>query len=460
MAGQTLVQRALSSPRVTRVVERARPLARSLSGMFADGSTWNTIPGPYTSIIVSDAGLAPMLWPVSESAALTIPAFYRGVSIYCTTLSTLPITTLRGRDRIDDPPWLVHPAGSEVGWTDECAQIIWSLVLRGNAYCLPTSWGYDGYPTSFVVLNPDAVSVNMFADGGLEYTWSNIDGSTSSVWNPDASQLLHIRHNRPPGYYKGLGALDVAGRPGGTLAGVIAAEVYATDVMQNPQPPAVLNSALRLNKTQAEALQAQWADSVARSRYIPAVLSGGVTYQALGVTPRDVELIETRRWGASQVAVLLGLPEYLLGGEMKKNLTYTTTESEMERLWIIGLMPIAVTVERAMGAWTPRGTRIRFVPDAVLRPQTLDRYNAYKIGLDAGFLTIDEVRDTEHLGELPEELTPSTEQETETPAEETTDVVPDELPSQQGSGITPSGMDAQGPSRPPQPLQALPGGAP
>jgi HK97 family phage portal protein len=414
-----------------------------------NGGMWNTIPGPYTSVFIGDNGVAPMLWPVPESVALSIAAFYRGVAIYADTLSTLPITTLRGSERIDDPSWLVHPAGSEVGWTDECAQVVWSLIMRGNAYAVPTSYGYDGYPTSFVVLNPDYVSLTLVAEGVL-YSWTNIDGSTSSMLNPSGLDLLHIRLHRTPGNYLGLGVLDVAGGPFGTLSGVAATQRYATDVMANPSPPAVLNSALRLNKAQAEALQEQWADSVARARAIPAVLSGGITYQALNVTPRDVELIATRRWNATEIAVLLGLPPYLLGGDTGTSLTYSTTEAELSRLWILGLMPVAVAVERGFGAWVPRGQRIRFVPDAVLRAQTKDRYDAYKVGLDAGFLTIAEVRETEHLGELPEELMPS--QDNPPPVSGLGEPVP-----AQSRPLPPAGPDQPSPN-PPLPLAAVPGG--
>ena len=41
--------------------------------------------------------------------------------------------------------------------------------------------------------------------------------------------------------------------------------------------------------------------------------------------------------------------------------------------------------------------------DALLRPDTLTRYQAHKIALDAGFLTIDEVRQLEHREPLGED---------------------------------------------------------
>ena len=43
-----------------------------------------------------------------------------------------------------------------------------------------------------------------------------------------------------------------------------------------------------------------------------------------------------------------------------------------------------------------------YLPDALLATDTQGRYQAYKTGLKAGFLTIDEVRRKENLPALPD----------------------------------------------------------
>ena len=47
---------------------------------------------------------------------------------------------------------------------------------------------------------------------------------------------------------------------------------------------------------------------------------------------------------------------------------------------------------------------VEFLPDALLATDTAGRYNAYKVGLDAGFLTLDEVRAKENLPALAERV--------------------------------------------------------
>ncbi len=183
----------------------------------------------------------------------------------------MPITRYRGNEKLDLPAFVRAPAGIEVGWTDEVGQVLWSLLLRGNAHLLPTSWDFDGFPASFVVLDPTRVEVGEAIDTGrpvYRYRWG--DGRPDLVlYAPPATVLLHLRWQRPAGSLVGIGILDANAYPGGTLAGAWAANYFAADLMANPSPPAVLTHPMRLSKEQAEALQGQWIESVGRSRSVP-----------------------------------------------------------------------------------------------------------------------------------------------------------------------------------------------
>lgn len=369
----------------TDVVERARRVSRSW---------FYTVPGPYTSAIITDTAGTAWLMPISRDVALAISAVYAALGCYSDLIGTLPVQRLRGDERMPLPAFVVAPAGDPVGWTDEIGQALWSLLLRGNAYLLPTSHDATGYPSTFMVLDPDRISCKRERTGSLIYTWHAQGGTDVTLTDPDPTELLHIRWQRPPGSATGCGVLDTQG---GTLTGAFATEQYAGELMRNPTPPAVLTHPLRLNSKQAEDLQSAWSSSLGRSRAVPAVLSGGITYQPLSLTPADVQLIESRRWNATEISTLFRLPPYLLGGSTGDSMTYSTTELEMIRLWTLALMPACVRLERAIGGgWLPNGQRIRFNPDALLRSQTIDRYTAHEIALRAGFETVPEVRELEN----------------------------------------------------------------
>jgi HK97 family phage portal protein len=377
------------------VVERARRIVRTF---------FTLLPGPYTTAFLTgdDGTLAAAR--VTESTALSIGAVYAALGIYADLVGTMPVKRYRGDpDKLEQlplPPFVEHPAGIPVGWTNEVGQAIWSLLLRGNAWCHATSYDSTGYPASFEVWDPNHVELRVRPDGRLQIKYHDL-----ILVDPSPMELLHIAWQAVPGTPFGVGVLDAHG-PGGPLANAYAANLYSAELMRNPTPPAVLTHPLRLNAQQASELQTQWADSIGRARAVPAVLSGGITFQPLTVNARDVQLIESRRWNATEIATLFRLPPYLLGGSTGDSLTYATVEGENTRLWTSALQPMAVRLERAFGAWLPNGHRLRFVPDALLRTQTLDRFNAHKLAIEAGFETIDEVRALENRPPLPTEPVP------------------------------------------------------
>jgi hypothetical protein len=56
--------------------------------------------------------------------------------------------------------------------------------------------------------------------------------------------------------------------------------------------------------------------------------------------------------------------------------------------------------EQALSAALPRGEWVRANLDSLLRPTTGPRYEAHRVALDAGFLTVDEVRALENMPPL------------------------------------------------------------
>lgn len=377
--------------------------AAVVQGRRISRTFYRTLQGPYTSVILSDDS-GTFAYQVSERTALSIASVYAAVGIYSDLLGTLPVKRYRGDEQLPPPSFVVAPQGYELGWTREVGQLIWAVLLRGNGWAYPTAWDSAGFPIAFEVWDPNRVGVKLDDRGRVVVRYSRGLGLPDiELTDPGPSELLHIPWQAPPGCPFGSGILDVNAAPGSTLATAYTANVYAGDLMANPTPPAVLTHPLRLNKGQAEDLQTQWAESIGRKRAVPAVLSGGITYAPLTVSARDVQLIETRRWNATEIATLFRLPPYMLGGSTGDSLTYSTVEGEMIRLWTTALQPMAVRLERAFSAWLPHGQVLRFNPDAVLRSQTVDRYNAHRIALDpaAPFMTVEEVRELENRGPLP-----------------------------------------------------------
>lgn len=64
-------------------------------------------------------------------------------------------------------------------------------------------------------------------------------------------------------------------------------------------------------------------------------------------------------------------------------------------------MPWLVRLEQAFSAILPVGQSLSFNVNARLRVKTSERYQAYRTGIEAGFLSVDEVRELEDREPLP-----------------------------------------------------------
>ena len=84
-------------------------------------------------------------------------------------------------------------------------------------------------------------------------------------------------------------------------------------------------------------------------------------------------------------------------------MTYTNTQDIFRELLKTTLFPVYLErISEVASMWLPRGKSVHFDDRELLRADTPSRYNAHKVALDAGFLTVDEVRESEGLPPSPE----------------------------------------------------------
>ncbi len=87
----------------------------------------------------------------------------------------------------------------------------------------------------------------------------------------------------------------------------------------------------------------------------------------------------------------------MISGESGNSLTYATVEGRALDFVRYSLQPWIIRLEQAMGTLLPRGQRVQFNVNGLLRGTTLERYQAHQIAIASGWLTIDEVRALEDL---------------------------------------------------------------
>src|SRR4029077_15669818 len=123
--------------------------------------------------------------------------------------------------------------------------------------------------------------------------------------------LWHIRYKSTTAQARGTGPLD-AGRARMVAAGML--QRYAGRVVESGGVPYyVIKHPDELTAEQVAGLQAQWWASRMNNLGMPAVLSGGVELETLQINPEDMALLDLSKHTESRIAVLLGVPPFLVG---------------------------------------------------------------------------------------------------------------------------------------------------
>ena len=369
----------------------------------------------FPTAIVDPSTLVIMGTTTTDQAALTLPTFFRGVQILTDISGQLPWRAFRGgfmsdaqqirEPEVVDPQPIILVKPSPFHTRAEVVRyIVQSLVLRGNAYLWLTGHDEQGFPTIAIPINPDEVTVQ----------WATEQSAFSKryMWREqvmtEGFDLLHISLLPFLGFPEGLGPLQAAMK---MLGFALDAEEFGGEFFAGSATPAgVLAHPGRLDKDEADLLRSQWETQHAKGRGT-AVLSGGIEYRPISLTPEQAQFIATRAFNNQQIATLLGIPQHLLNAGQPQgtasSLTYANLGMVMEELYRMTLSPVYLTrVEESFQRLLPRGQSVRFETSELLRTDDATRWSAQKIALDAGILTNDEVREIEGRAPIPESEQP------------------------------------------------------
>ena len=291
-----------------------------------------------------------------------------------------------------DADWLTNPQPEiYASWEEFAKQLFWDYQL-GEAFVLCTARYSTGYPARFHVVPPWNVNVEMDA-GRRRYTIGRVDVT---------DDMLHVRYQGNVSDARGHGPLEAGyGR-------LVAADLlarYAANVFATGVPPSTLEHPDELSAQQAADLQAQWVASRMASMGLPAVLSGGVKWNVPKLSPRDMALHELSEWNEARVAVMLGVPPFMVGlptgGD---SMTYANVQSLFDFHWRAGLRPKASTVTAALSGWAlPRATVVELNRDSYVqaapleRAQTAEILNRIRDESGNPALTVAEIREVERM---------------------------------------------------------------
>jgi HK97 family phage portal protein len=332
--------------------------------------------------------------PVTIESALRLSTVWGCVRLLADSVSTLPLHVYRGDDRdpIPTPPLLQRPSADFPELADWLWAVMASLLLRGNAWGVVTDRRGAGLlPAQVDLVHPDRVAVTIDGDG-LRVIRVN------GVEVPPAD-LFHVKAYPWPGQLEGLSPIAYAREAMGLG---LAAEKYGAAYFGDALvPSAVLESDQDIKKESAQRLKAEYTALLRRRRRDIAVLGSGAKLRAIAISPDESQFIQTQKFNVSTICRFYGVPPEMMAGETAGHEAYTSPEMRGTDFLTFTLRPWLYRIERAVSELLPSTQRAKFNAGGFVRATLLDRYQAHKLGIEAGWLLRSEVRELEDRPPIP-----------------------------------------------------------
>ncbi len=319
----------------------------------------------------------------------TLPAVERGVQLITSAVAQLVPVCYAGGIPLERAPSIVErpdPWSTRYAFLEMTAR---SMIETGDAYWFLFDADPDpssaGRPRRARVLPSSEVAVEWDAYRFLPtYRWRDrkMTIGTDLVHIPLAPRVGEL-HGRSP-----LLECWTA------LATIAAAETYAGSWFGGSGiPSGVLTSPTELDDLEADKLKAAWLTAHGGPVPTPAVLSGGISWEAEAVDPERSQLTESREHGVASVARLLGIPApLLLVASSGSSITYANVSQLYAELYRSTVIPLYLSpIEAAWSDLVSRNQTVRFDLGELSRLDVESRVAVESQLVELGVLTAEDV---------------------------------------------------------------------
>jgi HK97 family phage portal protein len=343
---------------------------------------------------------------INDQAALTYAAFWSAVSRISADVASLPLflwkrdKTTGGRVKFVDHPLyrLLH---------DEPNPEMTALIFRETMQAHVLTWGNGyaeiqrnqaGQPVALWPVTPDRVTPERPIEdptGPIRYRVFNQGGREALV---PASDMLHV-----PGLgWDGTKGYSVVGKARESISLGLATQNFGATFFSNG---ASFGGIFTHPKTFAPGAKETFEKSIRDAtqgvgrahNFI--TLQEGVTYTQLGIPPDDAQFLETRKFQITEIARWFNIPPHKLGDLERatfSNIEHLAIEyvTDTLRPWLVRWEQ---EINRKLIAKQERGIQyVEHQMDALLRGDLKSRFDAYAVGRQWGFLTLNQIAEKEN----------------------------------------------------------------
>ena len=283
-----------------------------------------------------------------RAAYLANPVGQRAVRMVAESAASAPLNVSSEAAAL-----IARPSRTQVR-SDFIETIASHLLLHGNAF-IEVARGAAGRPAALYPLRPERVSVEADAAG-----WPAAHvyraGNDTTRWPVSGADgrggLLHLKAFHPLDDHYGLGSLGPSAR---AVALHNAAARWNTALLDNAaRPSGALTfeagdgtlSAAQFDRLRQE-MEAHFSGSANAGR--PLLLEGGLKWQALSLTPAEMDFTGLREAAARDIALAFGVPPMLLG--LPGDSTYANYREAGVALWRLTVLPLLAKITEGLTAY-------------------------------------------------------------------------------------------------------------
>lgn len=344
---------------------------------------------------------------VTPDTALALPILQNCVTLLAESIAQLPLELYRRQDKGQREPAINHPLYDVLRYQPngfqtpyelrECEQM--AVGLRGNSYTF-VERGEDGNVTALWPLVNDKVIVCK-GDDMLPYY---------RVGTSEPLPMRHIHHVRwvSRNHYVGLSPVELHAEAVGLAQAVrtytgksFANGATVSGVIERPREAPAIKDQGTIDR-----ILDQWGNKYGgmdNAKKV-AMLQEGMTFKPISMTNVDADIANILKLSGSDVARIYKIPLPMVNDLDKAN--YNTIEQLLIQFVVFGLLPWVKRHEQSMmrDYLLPQDRReyfIEFNLSGLLRGDQKSRYEAYAIGRQWGWLSVNDIRRLENMPPVP-----------------------------------------------------------
>lgn len=290
-------------------------------------------------------------------------------------VASVPWMAFRGENEVTESPVLdliKRPNPMQTG-AQYMRTKVGFYMLAGNGY--EEYFKVNGQVREMYQLRPDRMKVIPGVNGvPMAYTYTNAGRIVRWDLEPDGTgDVRHIKTFNPLNDWYGLSPIE---------AGAYAVDqnnqamIWMQSLLQNSaRPSGALSSPSEsgLSDEQFNRLKAQIDEqySGAKNAGRPMLLEGGLDWKQMGLSPVDMQIIETKYSSARDVALALGVPPQLIG--IPGDNTYSNYKEARLAFWEDTVIPLLHMIRDDWNETLGKPAGIELRPDLDQVPAIADR---------------------------------------------------------------------------------------